>query len=218
MGENNNSSGQTLSTKILCLCERCSASSQTRFHALFLASNYLGPVANSMITPDSKKRIQEPENLIAAASVLASLTPSAKNQVFAAALVLFGASFAEKVTLEHLVKSAEKILASSKKDTSKTTAQCIEELHAALPAEISSCISIDTAFLLLGVFCLGRGVAVLAKGGALAAGACLAATYCITSSLTAKVSGSQVVSAIATVTGFPEEVIMIQARILVFYI
>ena len=223
------SSGQ-LCEKVLCLCHRLGVSPQTCFDALLIAANYLGPVGSSKITPNSKKRVQEPISLVAAASVLAALSTSSDKPensdtaVLQAASGLFDASFAEKITLDGLKKSAEEIIASNKnqqpasKSSSPltTTAQHIQELHAALPNNISSQIEIKVAYLLLELLCLSHGAAVLQKGGALAAGACLTAAFCIASPPPPPASqdqqSSQVFSAVSTLTGFPDEVIFTQSQ------
>lgn len=236
--ENNAASTQQgsaqLCEKVLCLCHRLEVSPKTCFDALLLSTKYLGPAGNSMITPNSKKRVQEPITLVSAASVLAALTTSEKRSksesaVLQAASGLFGTFFSEKVTSEHLKKTAEEILgsksnsekASAGADSSPTTAQLIEDLHAQLSNQLSSQIEIKIAFLLLELLCLANHgsqcAAVLQKGGSLAAGACLAAAYCLASPppflpISGQNQGLEILSAISTLTGFPDEVILTQTR------
>ncbi len=224
-------SSSQLCAKIFCLCRRLEVSKKTGFNALLLANNYLGPGGNSAITPNSKKRVSEPMSLVSAASVLAALTTlerqtHSEQAVLEAATGLFEASFAEKVTLEHLKKSAQEILSSSLKvqpagssPASPTTAQLIEDLHAALPTHIRLYLNIKLAFLVLESLCLAKNnaAAVLLNGGALAAGAVLGAAFCLESP-SPQISGSEVLSALSTLTGFPEEVIFAQSRFVVMHL
>jgi hypothetical protein len=225
-----------LCEKIFCLCHRLSLrleiSPSTRFNALLLAIKYLGPAGSSMITPNSKNSVQEPLSLVSAASVLAALASSEKREnsekaVLEAASSLFDSSFAEKVTLEQLKKSAEEILdtnkSSEKPADSPTTAQLVEDLHTALPKEISFKIEIKVAYLLLELLCLANNgsqcAAVLQRGGTLVAGACLVAACCLASpplsAFAAQMQGPEMLPAIASLTGFPGEVILAQSQSIV---
>jgi len=225
-------SSAQLCKKVFCLCHRLEISPKTRFNALLLAINYLGSSESIKITLNSKGSVQEPLSLVSAASVLAALTTSEKQDysekdILEAAASLFDASFAGKVTLEHLKTSKEAILDGNKSREkpadSPTTAQLVEDLHATLSEKISFKIEIKVAFWLLELLCLAKNgsqcAAVLQKGGALTAGACLAAASCLAapplSASGAQIQSPKMLPAIASLTGFPSEVILAQSQSLV---